>query len=406
MTETTPASAPALLRDPDLFGRIARVITDGGFAGDPSPAMLAYVAFTSRLLPRPLCFSFVAPSSAGKSEAVRAAMSLFPSDAYVRIDASSERAFIYKDRDDNKSYQNRTLVVGEADSIPDDGAAASALRSLISDGELNYDVCEKAADGGFKTNRITKNGPTGFITTGTRSLPSQFSTRMLEIGVSDSPEQTRAIMYATNRRLRAAAGGEAVEVGEFVEAQRWLQQHGARRVVIPFDDALADLIPADQLRMRRDYGQLLVTIQAVALLHQCQRERDESGAVIATLEDYAHARALLAPIFDAVAVDGLTPAVRKTIEAIRVAEIISISDLARRLSLSKSAVSDRVKKAVALGYLQNAEVRAGHPALLSRTSEQLPDGATGLPSVEQLRNRQEGSGARSERLPEAGRIVA
>ena len=48
-----------------------------------------------------------------------------------------------------------------------------------------------------------------------------------------------------------------------------------------------------------DFRQLLTVIQAVALLHQRQRERDNRGRIIATLADYAIARDVLDEVFTA-----------------------------------------------------------------------------------------------------------
>jgi hypothetical protein len=46
--------------------------------------------------------------------------------------------------------------------------------------------------------------------------------------------------------------------------------------------------------------QLLTGIETFGFLRQCQRARDPEGRVIATLDDYAEAKRLLDPIFDAV----------------------------------------------------------------------------------------------------------
>src|SRR3712207_9265111 len=50
------------------------------------------------------------------------------------------------------------------------------------------------------------------------------------------------------------------------------------------------------VRLRRDFGALLNLIRAHAILHQATRERDENGQIIATLEDYARVRELVADL--------------------------------------------------------------------------------------------------------------
>ena len=121
-----------------------------------------------------------------------------------------------------------------------------------------------------------------------------------------------------------------IDLKPFIELQEWLEDEGARKVVMPFAKVLVDFIPKREVRMRRDFRQLLTCIQAIALLFQCQRDRSSDGAVIAMLDDNRIARELLAPLFNAMAVEGLTPAIRQTVETIRPHESnVSEVELAR-----------------------------------------------------------------------------
>lgn len=92
-----------------------------------------------------------------------------------------------------------------------------------------------------------------------------------------------------------------------------------------------------RLRMRRDFRQLLMTIQAVAFLYQSQRGRTLEGWVEATVEDFAVARQLLETVFDALAADGITAAVRQTVVAINSGEEVSHADLVNRSTGSAAA---------------------------------------------------------------------
>ena len=71
--------------------------------------------------------------------------------------------------------------------------------------------------------------------------------------------------------------------------QTWLAT-GPTRVVIPFAGQLAQLVPPVAVRLRRDFKTVLVLIRAHALLHQASRLKDETGRVIATIEDYTAVR--------------------------------------------------------------------------------------------------------------------
>lgn len=197
----------------------------------------------------------------------------------------------------------------EADSLPEDGPAASAIRSLMTDREMAYEVVEKGEDGRFTTRRIVKPGPTGLITTSLKPFGDQASTRMLTVPISDSAKLTRLILHAHAERRNAAVCPP--DLTPWVAFQRWLALTGERRVVIPFAHALADAVPADAVRMRRDFPQLLSVIQAIALLYQWQRPRDPQGRIVATLEDYAQARWLLEEVFGATVSEGVTRLYRR-----------------------------------------------------------------------------------------------
>jgi hypothetical protein len=373
--------ARPLLEDGDVISQFQHAVAESGFVGDPRPAVHGYISLTSRLLNRPLNAAYIAQSSSGKNAAVDAVLPFFPEDAYYLVGAASPRALIFNDAD----FQHRIVVFQEADSIPEDGPAASALRSIMSDFKMLYEIVEKGKDGVHHTRRIEKPGPTGLITTSVRSLGPQASTRALEVSISDSPELTRQIMHAkaaARNRVRPSP-----DYTPWVALQKWLALAGERRVSIPFGHALADIIPPSAVRMRRDFDRLLSVIEAIALLRQFQRERDQQERIVATLEDYQTARWLLEDIFSASVNDGLTPAVRETVQTVE--ELLKISgptvsesQLVKQLGLAKSTIHYRVRRAIHGGWLVNASTQRGAPAQLMLGTP-LPDDNP-LPSVEIL----------------------
>jgi hypothetical protein len=366
--------AKALLEDPHLLERIGRTMQQSGYAGDVTPPLLGYIALTSRFLDRPMNLSYVAQSAAGKNRAVDAATALMPAEAYYEIDAGSDRALIYTD----VPYEHRILIFGEADSIPDEGAAASAVRNLAEKNYLAYDVVEKdPRTGQHQTRHVMKPGPTGLITTSTRSLPHQMNTPVLEIPIPDDATQTRAVLQSKGKDA-AGTAPQAPARAPYLALQHYLGTQDAPRVVVPYAEVLANLVPAQAVRMRRDFGQLLTCIKAIAVLYQCQRERSADGAILATIEDYTQARALLAPIFDMIMADGVTPALRSMVAAVTPGEEVSVSALAQRLTLAKSTVSYHVGRAVHGGWLINLEARKGHNARLTLGAP-LPEQARALP---------------------------
>ena len=374
--------ARSLLEDPDLLKRIEGTIRAGGYAGDPTAPMLVYFALTSRVLDRPSNLALVAPSAAGKNYAVDAALALMPEAAYHMIKAGSARAIIYADAD----YEHKIVIFAEADSIPEDGPAASAVRSLATDNSMTYDVVERDEETGrHETRRIEKAGPTGLLTTSTRRLNEQLSTRMLTISISDTPEHVREVMLAHAQSVNGIRPN--IDVAPFQALQRWLELAGERRVTIPFAKDLALTVPADLIRMNRDFRQLLTMIESVALLHQCQRERDPQGRIIATLDDYRMVRERLLDVFTATATDGITSSVRETVEALRKLYDgkypVMMKTVADHLKLPKNTTLYRVRAARAGGYIVNLETKRGQPAKLI-PGDPLPEEKLALPEPSDL----------------------
>lgn len=388
-----------LLHAADLLDQIRQVITAHGYAGDPTPVMAAYLAITSRLLATPMNMAFVAPSGAGKNRAVDEARVLHPAEAVFMVKAASERALIYN----QEQFQHRTVIFAEADSIPEEGPAASAIRNLASDNVMEYEVTVRDEHSGdFTTRLICKPGPTGLITTSIRSAREQLSTRMLEFQIPDDIAQTRAVMYAQARRAQGPAAFMP-DLEPFLAVQQYLELAGNRNVAVPFASVLADLLPAGAVRTRRDFPQLLTAIQTVAFLHQLQRTVTSDGWIQATIQDYAQVWQIFGPCFDVIAAEGVTPPLREIVNAVRDDEELTLHEIAERVGKTDSTVSYHVKRAVANGWLTTDGGRGRRGAKIKRGSA-LPEARSALPEPERLReifesssqNREEGNPSSDE----------
>ena len=389
------ALAAGLLHAPELLERITSVITARGYAGDTTPAMAAYLAITSRLLSSPMNVAFVAPSGAGKNRAVDEACALMPEEAVYVVKAASERALIYCD----ETFQHRTVIFAEADSIPEEGPAASAVRNLATDNVMEYDVTVRhELTGDFTTRRIRKEGPTGLITTSITSMGEQLGTRLLEVAIPDEEAQTRAVMHAQARRAMPPTT-VAPDLSPFLAMQQYLTLRGVRNVSVPFANVLADLVPADAVRTRRDFPQLLTAIQAVAFLYQLQRDRTPEGWVVATIEDYARVREIFASCFDLVAAEGVTKSIRSIVEAVPEDGETTLHDIARKVGRTESTVSYHLRKALKRGWLVNDAPR-GRAGYKVRRGSPLPDTVSALPEPQHLQEIFESSSAiRKKEMP-------
>jgi hypothetical protein len=318
------------------------------------------------------------PSSGGKSYLVESVLRFVPESAYYALTAMSDRALAYSE----EPLSHRFLVLYEAAGMGGD-FATYLMRSLLSEGRLRYETVEKVG-GELKPRLIEREGPTGLIVTTTAArLHPENETGMLGLSVTDTPEQTRHILAALARE----SGREELDLEEWHALQEWLES-ADHRVTIPFADVLAEKTSAVAVRLRRDLGALLCLIRAHTILHQATRERDPEGRIIATLDDYAVVRELVADLV-AEGVEATVPKnVRETVEAVKrlhadASEPVTIAAVARELKLDKSAASRRVRVALDGGYLNNLEDRKGRPARLM-PGDPLPDDVVVLPTPEEV----------------------
>ncbi len=373
------ASCKDLVLVPNILEKFARDLARSGVAGESRVAKLLYLAVTSRLLDRPVSVAVKGPSSGGKSYLTEQVLQFFPERAYYALTAMSERALAYSE----EPLQNRFLVIYEAAGMSGD-FATYLIRSLLSEGCLRYEVVEKTTEG-LKPRLIEREGPTGLIVTTTAvKLHPENETRMLSLTVTDTHQQTRDVMAS----LASEATGAPPDLDAWHSLQEWLAAAAEHRVTVPYAEVLAGAIPPVAVRLRRDFGALLSLIRAHAILHQASRERVTDGRIIATLDDYARVRELVADLVSE-GIEATVPAtVRETVEMVNrlrdeTDADVTIAALAAEIKLDKSSAWRRVRSAMDRGYLKNLEDRKGRPARLV-TGDALPDDIEILPSPERL----------------------
>ena len=348
-----------------------------GVVGEARAAKLIFLAVTSRLLDRPVSVAVKGPSSGGKSFVVELTLKFFPPEAFYALTAMSDRALAYS----NEPLKHRHLVIYEAAGMSSE-FATYLIRSLLSEGRLRYETVEKTKDG-LVPRLIEREGPTGLIVTTTVSrLHPENETRMLSLTITDTQNQTAAVF-----RALAQEGRADVDLSRWHALQRSLAK-GPPEVAIPFADRLAEMMPPIAVRLRRDFKTLLTLIRAHALLHQASRLRDASGRIVATVEDYAAVRELVADLVAVGAEVTVKPEIREVVEtAARLlangCKEVRHIDLKAELHLDKSAISRRVAGAIDSGFLRNLEDRSGRPARLV-LGDPLPRDREILPSPDRL----------------------
>lgn len=363
----------ALALDPQILSRFAETLQAQGVVGEARTAKLLYLSLTSRLLGHPVSCAVKGPSSAGKSYIMQRVLEFFPSSAYYALTAMSERALAYS----NEPLAHRMLVLYEAAGIRGD-VANYLVRSLLSEARLRYETVEKTKQG-LRARLIEKDGPTGLLVTTTAvRLHEENETRLLSMPVTDTPEQTKAVL----RQIAQHRQQPPVDLTPWHALQELLAGE-EYRVRIPYAEALAELIPPVAITLRRTFGTVLALIEAHAILHQARRWRDHAGRLVATLDDYAVVRDLVKDLV-AEGVEMTVPdRVRQTVEAVRQLHEdtdgeVTIKAVARQLRLDKVTAGRRVHEALEAGYLKNLETQKGRPYRLI-PGEHLPEELELLP---------------------------
>jgi hypothetical protein len=380
------AAARDILAVADPLEAVRDALLGLGYGGDPTPAIVVYLAASGRVLAMrrgtmPVHLLILGPPSAGKSYTLSVVLALMPEEAYHVIDAGSPSVMIY----DNAELVHRVVVFSEADSLPagEDSPAASAIRNLLQDHRLQYAVTVRSLDtGDFVVREVEKPGPTTLVTTSTRRLGPQLDTRVFTLEVPDDQNQ---IGHALRAQAAVELAGGAVEPpAELLAFQSYLQALAPWEVVVPFADRLAAHLASQpgEARVVRDYARLLSLIKACAVLRHVHRHSDADGRLVAELADYETVYRLVGEIYKTSA-SGAGEKVRAVVAAVA-AHLAdgyphaSVTEVARRLAIPKKSAARRVGTALKGGWLVNSEARKGYPFQLA-VGEPLPSEG-GLPT--------------------------
>jgi hypothetical protein len=384
LAELRKAAGPVLaLADP--LQEVQRALQVMGFGGDPTPALITYLSVTSRLLAMrpgamPVHLLLFGQASAGKSYVLQIVLRLFPEWAYHVIPAGSSRVLIH----DDSELRHRAVIFGESDSLPagEDNPAASAIRNLLQDHHLHYDVTVRDPETSqFTVKKVHKEGPSVLLTTSTKRLGYQLETRLFILEVGDS---TQKIAAALETQANIEESGEIRAADEALVAfQDFLQAQVPIDVKIPFVKPLSALIAkkATAPRILRDFARLLSLVKSAAVVRQAHRQRDDKGRLIANLDDYDVVFNLVGPRYEAT-LTGASKELRGTVQAVgemlELGQDITATTLASKLKINRGTASRRVNAAIKRGWLINKETKKGQPWDL-HIGEPLPE-HEGLPT--------------------------
>ena len=208
------SEVPPLARLRRILDEVGKEVRSRGLVGEERLAKTIYLVFTSRLLTS----RFPPPSKAmasGKSYTLETSR-FFPPEAYLEFTGMSEKALVYS----TEEYANRTIIIYEVTALREgveDDMTSYFVRSLLSEGRIDYEVTIRDTHGGFTTKKIRKEGPTNLVFTTTKTqVHAENETRVLSLATDDSASRrrgccsnlpTKATLVTTWNRGATFSGG-------------------------------------------------------------------------------------------------------------------------------------------------------------------------------------------------------
>ena len=298
LSEAERLEALQWLRQPDLKDQILKDIELLGYVGEEQAKLLVYLIGISRKLPKPLSGIIISQAGVGKSSLTEIVEQLTPPEDVLLFTRITSQALIYMT---DNLLKGKVIIVEERVVAE---AAEYSIRVLQSRNKLTQATPIKDPITGLFTTKIfTVEGPVAYLETTTDArINHENATRCFEINLDESERQTARIQaFQRAQRLPKRQNRHllADQVAErHHQAQRLLQDV---LVFIPYAELLT--FPSKKLRTRRDNERFLCLIEAVAFLHQFQRERGETEDgtpyILANLEDYRLAYELAKDVLSA-----------------------------------------------------------------------------------------------------------
>jgi hypothetical protein len=298
MTPEEEAEAMAFLKSPDLLDEVSRHLELCGYVGEPLNKKIGYLITLSRRLDSPLSGAIISNSGAGKSRLMEHLAAFTPEEETIFYTRITPQALYYKP---DRSLKHKLVISAEAEGLK---GADYSIRELISSKVLRMATPVKdPLTGRMTTVEYEVEGPIALLFSTTQpAIEYENATRCFILSLDESPGQTQRV-HAAQRAVRTLSGWRNSQ-----EAARIRTLHkNSQRLLKPYlviNPYAADLeFPHQSLHTRREHEKYLTLIDAIAYLHQHQREVkfiEHNGKKVpyieVTLSDIETANALMIEI--------------------------------------------------------------------------------------------------------------
>ena len=267
MTDAERTETLVLLQSPSLIDDILRDM-DSLMVGESDAKLVGYLGAVSRLLDKPLGIVVVSRSGAGKTTLQDAVCLLVPSESLKQYTRITGQTLFYGEQD---SLKHKVLAIEEEGGME---GAMYAIRTLQSSQRLVLATTRSdPKTGRFRQESYTVEGPVFIMisTTNPDALGGETRNRFVVLTIDESAEQTRRIVEATMRSHTLEGRMELSRRRKTMQ-----RHHNMQRMLKPVEVvnpyAHWHEYSIGKLQMRREQAKYACLIDAVALLHQHQRE--------------------------------------------------------------------------------------------------------------------------------------
>ncbi|MBA3009648.1 MAG: hypothetical protein FP812_05330 [Desulfobacula sp.] len=342
-----------LQQDKQLVKKRIDLMHYDGVVGERNVVATYFAALDSRLLEDPMAVKNSGHFGAGKSFTLDKVRFIYPEEAYVFITSGSPKSLYHLE----EGMKHKAFIVAEAFQFQagnkKDSEIAYVVRSLISEKCIRYWVTEKDDDGKLKTVEKVLDGPTAFITTTiVDTVEKQMDDRLHTVHPDESPEQTNRVIKMIAKRK----SGSGYSLGKKT-ILTWKTLHRSLQpvtVVTPFIEEIADFLiknGKNPIMARRAFSKVFSVVESIACVYQFQREKDDSGNIIATMEDYHMGLQIVEESFK----ENLGQQSKKVEDRLVYVEekgLLQLNDMVDAWGVSKTAVSTWVRAQVKDGTLE------------------------------------------------------
>jgi 5S rRNA maturation endonuclease (ribonuclease M5) len=341
--------AKAFLSQKDLFIKLNKLVGKTGIVGEESTRLLLLIVASSYKCKNPLHALIQGSTGMGKTLLLRKVMSMIPphkSHIWTRI---TDKSLYHAGR----QYEYTSTAIEDWDGLSEE--VQYIFREFQSGHILRSSTTEKLPDGRMSSKEIIAYGPiSSLICTTQGAIYEDNMSRCFLTAIDESKEQSERIVEYQNKKMRGEIDSKAEEKATSL-IQNMIETLEPLEVVNPYAGLV--YLPQEVHKIRRLNQLYLVFVQQVAWWHQLQRERDNEGRIIATLEDLQTACNLL---FETIVLKGdeLDGSLRQFFEQLKKyledndLEAFTQREIRQAFRLSKTGLHRYLRDLSSLEYIQ------------------------------------------------------